>query len=474
MNAKRGVDETSRDFFYQATSLPQTVDYRVDGAEAGLRYEAPALSMAITYTHRRFRNGEDALVWDNPYVGVVSYGKSATAPDNKAGTLSFVANARIGRRTRLNATLVRNEAKQDTPFLPYTTNASIDQAPVDETGLDANRESLSAAVNLVSRPTPRLRVSIAHAVADRRDRRRNILLTPVLGDLFATTPVYAAGYDYKRSKTDITLRYRVARHLRVASGYRNLDNRRTNLELRGNDEHLGWLEVTGETRRRVAGAGAIRPRRPGRCRVCGQYPEQFADAPLPSGGTSSQRMERRHPLRFGCNGIFNRPQCEPPRTRLPGIAAGLAARYQQLAGTHGHRVYAMAKPPPSRASTVCSRGSPKPQAAQPFRRGIGWYDVKDKVTTAGARFVGAGFSPSCPRFLGGLRPFRWNRRLRNRPRRRAIDLSGPDFPAIARWTCNCAMRGGPGQAWSCATTTSGIGPPTGPSMALARTQFATC
>ena len=387
--AKRGVDATSRDFFYQATALPQTIDYRVDGAEAGLRYEAPALSLAITYAHRRFRNGEDALVWDNPYVGVVPSGESATAPDNKATTLSLVANARIGRRTRLNATLIRNEAKQDAPFLPYTSNASIDLAPIDETSLDANRESLSAAVNLVSRPTPRLRLSVAHAVADRRDRRRNILLTPVLGDLFATAPINAVGYDYKRSRTDIALRYRVARHLRVASGYRNLDNRRTNLEIRGNDEHRGWLEVTGEL-----GAGwQARVKYVLAERDAAEFLANSRNNPLTR---RFYQAERRHSewsggVRFDSDATgfsigldANRRKHNYPDSLL-GLQRDTSTGWtMDIAYTPGKAACV------SGFYGVQSRKS-RTAGSAAFPTRDWWYDLKDKVTTAGARFAVKGF-----------------------------------------------------------------------------------
>ena len=243
---KRGIDETSRDFFYQASALPQPIDYSVEGIEAGLYYDSSVVSLAVAYASRRFENGNDALVWENPYRGVVSLGRSATAPGNEADTLSLISRVRFGRRTTLNATLVRGEARQNAPFLPVTTNRSIDVRVIGERGLDANRESLSTTVNLVSRPTARLRVSIAHAVTDRRDSRRSIAVTPVLGDLFTTAAVAAEGYDYKRAKTELALRYRLPGRLRVAAGFRQLETDRSRLEISGNDESRAWVEMSGK------------------------------------------------------------------------------------------------------------------------------------------------------------------------------------------------------------------------------------
>ena len=243
---KRGVGETYRDSFYRSTALPQPIDYLVEGTDAGLYYESPILSMAISHANRQFSNGHHSLIWQNPYLGGTAFGRSAVAPDNEASALSFVSRVRFGRRTTLNATLVRSEARQDVPFLPPTTNESISVRPIEAPSLAVERESLSAAVNLVSRPTERLRLSIAHTITDRRDGRRFIAVTPVVGDLFAASSAVAAGYDYERAKTDLSLRYRLPGRLRVAAGLRHLATSRSNLEIADNDESRAWVEVAGE------------------------------------------------------------------------------------------------------------------------------------------------------------------------------------------------------------------------------------
>ena len=243
---KSGVEETSRDFLYQAAALPLPIDYRVETTDAGLYHESSMVSLAVSLARRRFENGSNQLAWENPYYGFVSTGRSAAAPDNVADTLSFVSRVRLGRSTTLNATLVRGDARQNAPFLPSTSNPFIDVPPISESSLDANRESRSAAVNLVSRPTPRLRINVAHAETDRRDHRAHLTVNPVLGDLFATGPVVAEGYDYKRARTQVGLRYRSPRGPRVAAGFRRVDTDRSRLEITANDEDAAWLEVSSE------------------------------------------------------------------------------------------------------------------------------------------------------------------------------------------------------------------------------------
>lgn len=386
---KRGADETSRDFFYQATALPQSIDYRFKGVKAGLHYETRTVSMALTYAGRKFNNGADVLEWDNPYIGVVSHGRSATAPDNETTTLSFASRMRIGPGTRLNATLVRSEAKQDTLFLAYSSNETIDLPPFGGPGLDGNRELLNAAVNLVSRPVARLRVSVAHAVTDRRDRRREVILMPVLGDLFPTATTVAEGYDYKRARTEVGLRYRLPGGLRVAAGFRNLDNQRSNLEIAGNDELRGWLELTG-----AIGAGwQLRLRHARAGRDASEFVANTLNNPLTRRFYQAERRDSEWSggIRFdsAVSGFSIGFDANLRKHDYPDSSLGL-----QHDRTNGWALDASLAPVPGTSISgfygVQMRKS-QTAGSVPFPDRKWLYDIEDKVTTAGARFAAKGF-----------------------------------------------------------------------------------
>ena len=310
---KQGIKEAFRDSFYQATALPAPIDYRVEGTETGLYYANSTASMALSYAHREFTNGAEALEWHNPYAGSVALGRSAAPPGNESKTLSFASKLRIGRRATLNATIARGEASQNAPFLPPTTNPLLDPAPVGQPGLNAKRESLTGAANLVVRATSRLRVSVTHVEAERRDRRRMIALTPVLGDLITSPEIVAQGYSYKRSKTDIALRYRLPARLRVAAGFRHLDKSRSNLEIAGNEENRAWAEVSGDL-----GAGwRIRVRHDSADRDASEFKPNTLNNPL----TRRFHQAQRHVHEWSGGLRYDSP--------ISGFSAGFEANHRK-------------------------------------------------------------------------------------------------------------------------------------------------
>ena len=386
---KRGVEETSRDFLYQATALPQPVDHRIEGADTSLRYRNPTLSVAVSYANRQFKNARPVLQWDNPYIGLASQGRSAAAPSNKASTLSFVSRLRLHRTTHLSATLARGEAKQNEPFLPYTSNAALDLAPIDRSGLEGNRESLDASLNLVSRPTSRLRLSFAHRVVDRNDRRQALALTPVLGELFAPAPRATVGYDFKRANTDINLRYRLPGRSRLAAGFRNQVNERSNLEIARNEERRGWLELSREF-----GMGWRMNLRHARGdRDASEFLANTANNPLTRRYHQAARHESvwRGGLRFnsasgGLSVGFDANQrkftfpdspLDLQRERFTGWLADVAWTVDRTASLSGF--YGVQRRQSTTAGTVA------------FPARDWFYDIEDRMKTAGARLTAKGF-----------------------------------------------------------------------------------
>ena len=278
---------------------------------------------ALFYRHRRFDNDRDALVWRNPYAVTERFGTSATAPSNRTRTLSLVARLRLAPHTTANANLVRGEAKQNVPFLPYSTNGSLGLEPIAAQGLRGERSSDSHSVNLVSQPTRWLRLTVSHGLLERNDRRPNIVLTPVLGDLFAMRETTALGYRFKRKKTDLTVRYNLPGALRVAAGFGHADWRRTNLEIAANEENRVWVEMNAD----IAGGWRLSAYHASGDRDASAFVANTLNNSLTRRFYQANRQERewRGTIRFGRHGLLGRLRSRRSTTPLSRLAVGPAA-----------------------------------------------------------------------------------------------------------------------------------------------------
>ena len=240
---KAGLVAAFRDAFYQATALPKPIDHRTTGVETSLRYQGTVAAFGASYRSVRFANGHDALTWSNPFIGGPATLRAGVAPDNRLNALTLTSRLRLGPRTLLNANITKGETRQNAPFLPYTANTAIAAAPLPATDLNGRRTARRGAVNLVSALTSRWRLTASYTASQRRDRREEILLAPVLGDLFVTPEIMASGYSFSRKRAALRLRYQAPHGVRLAAGISRLVTKRTNLEILANNEDEVWFEA---------------------------------------------------------------------------------------------------------------------------------------------------------------------------------------------------------------------------------------
>lgn len=242
---REGIGETFADFLYQATALPKPIDHRTEETHVGIGFDHHPLLATATYRNARFRNRREALEWDSPWRGpAVPQGRRALAPDNDADTLSLVSRVHLGRRTTAHATLTRSEITQDAPFLPYTTNSAIPLAPLPADSLDGRVTTFAGTLNLVSRVTDRMRVSIRHRTRDRDNHTPTLTLTPVLGDSYVPATVTSRAYGFYTAKTEARVHYALTNALKIKLGADTNRIRRNATEVRGNDQRRSWVTVS--------------------------------------------------------------------------------------------------------------------------------------------------------------------------------------------------------------------------------------
>lgn len=240
--AKTGTVETYADRFYQATGLPKPIDYATEEIGGEVAFTSQPWLIAAALRRSRFRNADASLTWQTAFSPHGDATRIALAPDNAVDTLSLVSRAMLGR-TRFGAQVNWGRHRQDDALLPATTNSVLKVAALDPRGFDGRVHTFAGTANLVTRITPRLHLSLAHRMHERADRTLPVLLTPVLGDLFETTPRPNRSYSARRATTETALRYRLGTHASLAFGGRAVRAERTRLEIAGNRERVGWIDL---------------------------------------------------------------------------------------------------------------------------------------------------------------------------------------------------------------------------------------
>lgn len=242
---KTGTDQVFADFLYQSTGLPRSVGFVADEFSTSGGFERDSFILAAELRNSRFRNRGRALQWQNPWRGPsVARGRMGLSPDSNARSLTIVSSMAIGSRTTAIGTLTWGEARQDDVFEPYTTNTRLVPDPLPAHSLDGRTRSFAGTVNLVVRPTDRLRLALGHRHRERDNQTAARTFTPVRGEAFQIGPVTSRPYDLERSTTRLGLEYRLAPRVRLGVYGDSMRLRRAPAEVLSNEEHRHGIELT--------------------------------------------------------------------------------------------------------------------------------------------------------------------------------------------------------------------------------------
>ena len=244
-DTKTGTDAAFADFLYQSTALPRPVGFVTDELSSSTGFERDSFAVAAQWRTSRFRNRNRAVDWQNPWRGPrVARGRMGLLPDNEVQSLTVVSSMAIGTRTTANGTLTWAEARQDDVFEPYTTNTRLVVDPLPANSLGGRARSFAGTVNLVTRPTDRLRVALLHRHRERDNQTPVRTFTPVRGEAFTVGPVAPRAYDVARSTTQLGLVYRFAPKVGLGAYVDSMRLRRAPAEVSGNQERRYRIELT--------------------------------------------------------------------------------------------------------------------------------------------------------------------------------------------------------------------------------------
>lgn len=244
---KDGTRRTSGAFFVNSAQLVEPVDYVTDQLEAAASYTGKKLQLRLAYYGSKFRNGNDALTWDNPYAtaaflatfpGAAS-GALALPPDNQFHQVLASAGYQLSERTRASAEIALGRMTQNDNFLPFAT-----AVPGPGGGLNGRVATLDAGLKLSSAVSDKLRLHAAYTHNDRDNQTPQALYPMVSTDMFPGVPRTNLPYSFTQDKLKLGADYRFSASTKALVGVDSEARKRTFQEVDRSHEDTLWAKVS--------------------------------------------------------------------------------------------------------------------------------------------------------------------------------------------------------------------------------------
>lgn len=242
-----GINIMAGSTFTQAAFLPRPIDDYTDSIDAGVRFSAGSLNLALAWYGSFYRNDIDSLVWDNPFAFGLGNGQGrfALEPDNDFQQFSLSGVYRAATYNTIiafSAAMGRGEQNHD--FLPYTINPQLVTTTLPMTSLDGQVDTNNYALTVTSRPHTRLNLKLAYRFDERDNQTPVAGYTRVIADAFTTaTPESNIPYSFERSRLNLSGSLRLFDTVKVSGGYDRTDLDRDYQEVAEQSEDTGWGKI---------------------------------------------------------------------------------------------------------------------------------------------------------------------------------------------------------------------------------------
>lgn len=250
------VEQQSRDgtrassgglFALNGALFPAPVDYTTRLLNAGIEYAARRGQLRLEFAGSDFDNGYNSLTWDNPFV--VGRGdevsRSGLVPDNEFHQISLFGAYSFSPRFRISGKASSGSAEQNAMFLPYSINPEYEDLALPRDSLngkiDTSIYNLAGRVYIIL--ANRLDLTAQYKVNERENKSPVDIYTPILLEVFPSSPRSNRLYSYDRSQGKAVLRWRPRYNIRLNAGLKRDELERTDQDVRKSEEDSYWGEI---------------------------------------------------------------------------------------------------------------------------------------------------------------------------------------------------------------------------------------
>jgi MtrB/PioB family decaheme-associated outer membrane protein len=216
--------------------LPEPIRYYNNLVRFGFDYGRHNWGLSAAYIGSFFKNDIHQLTWDNPFEfsGETSStpltGRMTLYPDNSANYLSLAGAADLTKYFRLMASVTPGWLRQDTAFLPYSTNTAINTCgdgtqactsldALPESSLHGDVQTLAMNYTVVSQIWKNVELEANYRQYDYNNNTPVLLFTPVQGDINSPSDQENTAFGFNRKNFEASAVWYFAKKSLVKAGY---------------------------------------------------------------------------------------------------------------------------------------------------------------------------------------------------------------------------------------------------------------
>jgi MtrB/PioB family decaheme-associated outer membrane protein len=243
-DVRDGTQRAAGSFFSTTSQLVAPLDQTTDQLEASVSYAGPRLHASLAYHASTFRNGNDALTWQNPFsagiIGATS-GQLALAPDNQFHQVIGNIGYQITPAVQASAEVAVGRMTQDASFLAATLNPGLVVPALPAQSLQASADTLDASLRLSAKLGERLKLSGSLTRNERDNKTASLAYPSVSTDMFVgANPRSNLPYSFTRDRAKLAADWRGPGSLKLAAGIDDDTVHRTNQEVDRTHETTAW------------------------------------------------------------------------------------------------------------------------------------------------------------------------------------------------------------------------------------------
>ena len=245
---KKGTEAFGGGLFpFNGVAFPAPVDYTTDLFDMALKLTGDRGQLRLGFMGSEFDNGNSSVTYDNPFALGFGDGvaQNALEPSNEYAQFNLSGAWRFSRWFRVSGKVAAGEMKQNVAFLPYSLNPDFADLQLPRSSLDGKLET--SMYNLSGRAWMKLADGLDLTVQYKADKRDNKtptdVYTPVMLDVFESSPRSNRPYGYDRTRGTAELRFRPTYKLRMNAGFKRDTLERTYQEILESEEDTFWGEI---------------------------------------------------------------------------------------------------------------------------------------------------------------------------------------------------------------------------------------